>query len=173
MISLLTPILTSPDGMSFFANVNQTAANDDDADQPPPSGTETPQAVSEPAPAAKPKPPRKRKPEMDENGEPIQKRKRRTKAEMYVYDRLIFALSAVTDAGTFAGRNSAQQKPSGSASERRSGWRKRPRKPESDHAVQFRRCCSVLYPHFMQSIVAFITSYGILGQTRAASLSRE
>lgn len=72
--------------MSFFANVNQTATNDDDTDQPPASGpasgaasgTETPQTAPEP----KPKAPRKRKPDFDENGNPIQKRKRRSRAEM-------------------------------------------------------------------------------------------
>ena len=80
------------DGMSFFANVNQTAANDDDAEQPPASGTasgtETPQpqaqAQAQAQPEAKPKPARKRKPELDENGQPIQKRKRRSRAEMCV-----------------------------------------------------------------------------------------
>ncbi|GAA6051231.1 hypothetical protein JCM3770_005882 [Rhodotorula araucariae] len=65
------------DGMSFFANVNQTAAQDDDTEQPLASGSETPQA--------KPKAPRKRKAELDENGEPKQKRKRRTKAEMEIF----------------------------------------------------------------------------------------
>lgn len=74
------------DGMSFFANVNQTAANDDDVEQPPASGTasgtETPQPQA--PPESKPKPPRKRKPELDENGQPIQKRKRRSRAEMCV-----------------------------------------------------------------------------------------
>ena len=80
------------DGTSFFANVNQTAANDDDAEQPPASGTasgtETPQppaqAQGQAQPEAKPKPARKRKPELDENGQPIQKRKRRSRAEMCV-----------------------------------------------------------------------------------------
>ncbi|GAA5878549.1 hypothetical protein JCM3774_000103 [Rhodotorula dairenensis] len=75
------------DGMSFFANVNQTAANDDDVEQPPASGTasgtETPQPQAQPE--AKPKPPRKRKPELDENGQPIQKRKRRSRAEMEIF----------------------------------------------------------------------------------------
>lgn len=78
------------DGMSFFANVNQTAANDDDAEQPPASGTASgtetpqPQAQAQAQPEAKPKPARKRKPELDENGQPIQKRKRRSRAEMCV-----------------------------------------------------------------------------------------
>ncbi|TNY22117.1 putative DNA helicase INO80 [Rhodotorula diobovata] len=66
------------DGMSFFANVNQTAAAEDDADQPPASGSETPQAKPKAAP-------RKRKVELDENGQPKQKRKRRTKAEMEIF----------------------------------------------------------------------------------------
>ncbi|BGP23867.1 SNF2 family helicase Ino80 [Rhodotorula toruloides] len=65
------------DGFSFFADVNQTAANDDDAEQPTGSGTETPQP--------KPKAPRKRKVELDENGQPKAKRKRRTKAEMEIF----------------------------------------------------------------------------------------
>ncbi|GAA5889492.1 hypothetical protein JCM8208_001042 [Rhodotorula glutinis] len=70
------------DGMSFFANVNQTAAAADDDEQPAASGSETPQ----PQPQAKPKAaPRKRKAELDENGQPKQKRKRRTKAEMELF----------------------------------------------------------------------------------------
>ncbi|GJN89724.1 hypothetical protein Rhopal_002712-T1 [Rhodotorula paludigena] len=73
------------DGFSFFADVNQTAAADDDAEQPAGSGSETPQAPGTPA-AAKPKAaPRKRKAEVDENGEPVKKRKRRTKAEMEIF----------------------------------------------------------------------------------------
>ncbi|BGP61681.1 hypothetical protein NBRC10512_000688 [Rhodotorula toruloides] len=67
------------DGFSFFADVNQTAANDDDAEQPAGSGTETPQ------PQPKPKAPRKREVELDENGQPKAKRKRRTKAEMEIF----------------------------------------------------------------------------------------
>ncbi|GAA5984905.1 hypothetical protein JCM11641_003621 [Rhodosporidiobolus odoratus] len=83
------------DAFSFFANPNQTAAHDDDGDQPPgsdsgtpapsgsASGTATPAAAADGA--AKPKAPRKRKVELDENGQPKAKRKRRTKAEMEVF----------------------------------------------------------------------------------------
>lgn len=77
---------TSVDAFSFFANPNQTAANDDDSEQPPasPSGSVASGSV---ASEAKPKPvaaPRKRKAELDENGQPKPKRKRRSRAEMCV-----------------------------------------------------------------------------------------
>lgn len=81
---ICSPLYRLADGFSFFADVNQTAAADDDAEQPAGSGSETPQAPGTPA-AAKPNAaPRKRKAEVDENGEPVKKRKRRTKAEMCV-----------------------------------------------------------------------------------------
>ncbi|BGP15225.1 Putative DNA helicase ino80 [Rhodosporidiobolus nylandii] len=70
------------DAFSFFANPNQTAANDDDAEQPPGSESGTPAPA---AGGAKPKAPRKRKVELDENGQPKPKRKRRTKAEMEIF----------------------------------------------------------------------------------------
>ncbi|GAA5956657.1 hypothetical protein JCM3765_005694 [Sporobolomyces pararoseus] len=72
------------DAFSFFANPNQTAANDDDAEQPAsPSASIASGSV---APEAKPKPaPRKRKPELDENGQPKPKRKRRSRAEMEIF----------------------------------------------------------------------------------------
>ncbi|GAA5839521.1 hypothetical protein JCM3766R1_003567 [Sporobolomyces carnicolor] len=73
------------DAFSFFANPNQTAANDDDAEQPAsPSASVASGSI---ASDAKPKAaaPRKRKPELDENGEPKAKRKRRSRAEMEVF----------------------------------------------------------------------------------------
>ncbi|GAA5893350.1 uncharacterized protein JCM6883_007639 [Sporobolomyces salmoneus] len=74
------------DAFSFFANPNQTAANDDDVEQPAsPSGSVASGSI---ASETKPKPapaPRKRKPELDENGQPKPKRKRRSRAEMEIF----------------------------------------------------------------------------------------
>ncbi|GAA5883208.1 hypothetical protein JCM16303_007306 [Sporobolomyces ruberrimus] len=72
------------DAFSFFANPNQTAANDDDVEQP--ASPTASVASTSVAPEVKPKAaPRKRKPELDENGEPKAKRKRRSRAEMEVF----------------------------------------------------------------------------------------
>ncbi|GAA6008831.1 hypothetical protein JCM11491_003799 [Sporobolomyces phaffii] len=76
------------DAFSFFANPNQTAAHDDDIEQPAsPSGSAAGSVASgSVASEAKPKAaPRKRKAELDENGDPKPKRKRRSRAEMEVF----------------------------------------------------------------------------------------
>lgn len=61
------------DGLGFFSN-GIKASIDDDEDMGSVAGSETPQK--------KPAAPRKRKVELDEQGNPKVKRKRRTKAEM-------------------------------------------------------------------------------------------
>ncbi|GAA6061382.1 hypothetical protein JCM10212_000642 [Sporobolomyces blumeae] len=71
------------DAFSFFANPNQTAANDDDVEQPPASPSGSASEPKKKAAAA----PRKRKTapaELDEDGQP-KKRKRRSKAEMEAF----------------------------------------------------------------------------------------